>query len=88
LRFPNWTPASIRQMPETHISEWATKNGVAMDRQYATELREGGTMALGSGVPAISHDLLNALPRDKWEREKERYVYETWVTNAKARTAR
>jgi hypothetical protein len=72
-------------MPETHILEWAEKNGVFLDRQYATELREGGTRALGTGVPAVAHDSLNALPEDVWQREKEKYVYETWVKAARAR---
>jgi dienelactone hydrolase len=82
LDFPNWTAESIAQMPETHILEWAEKNGVFLERQYATELREGGTRALGTGVPAVAHDLLNALPEDVWQREKQKYVYETWVKAA------
>ena len=85
LHFPNWTAASIAKMPETHISEWASANHVAMDNSYATELREGGTMALGAGVPAVAHLLLDAVPREKWEAEKDKYVYETWVREAKAR---
>jgi hypothetical protein len=81
LKFPN----SLAKMPETHIAEWAAANHVAMDNLYATELREGGTMALGAGVPAVAHDLLNALPIEQWQQEKERYVYETWVREAKRR---
>ena len=80
LHFPMWKAEG-----ETHISEWAAKNQVAMDKQYATELSEGGTIALGTGVPGVAHDLLDALPREKWEAEKEKYVYETWVREAKAR---
>jgi dienelactone hydrolase len=78
LGFPFWTASSA----ETHISEWAAKNHVAMDKQYATELREGGTMALGADVPGVAHDLLNALPEDVWRRDKEKYVYESWVRAA------
>jgi hypothetical protein len=85
LDFPNWTAEQIQKMPETHIIEWAEKNGVAIDKLYATELREGGTRALGAGIPAVKHDLLNALPEDVWQRDKEKYVYETWVKEAKAR---
>ncbi len=77
LGFPNWTPASVAGMPDTHILEWAEKNHVAMDKLYATELREGGTRALGTNIPGVAHDLLNALPEDRWQREKEKYVYET-----------
>jgi len=84
LHFPNWTAASIAKMPETHISEWAQRNNVSMDRLYATELREGGTHALGSGIPGVPRESLHALPADQWEREKEQFVYETWIDRAKA----
>jgi hypothetical protein len=84
LGFPNWTAESIAQMPQTHIGEWAARNRVVIDRLYSTELREDGTEALGTGIPALPHDLLNALPRDRWERDKDLYVYETWLKNAKA----
>lgn len=73
---------------ETHISEWAAQNGVPIDKLYATELRDGGTQAMGTGIPAVPHDELNALPRDRWERDKEKYVYETWLKEAKARESR
>jgi N-acyl-D-aspartate/D-glutamate deacylase/dienelactone hydrolase len=84
LDFPNWTAESIGRMGETHISEWAARNHVPMDPMYATELREGGTPALGTDIPGIPHDMLNALPRDKWERDKSAYIYESWVKAAKA----
>jgi dienelactone hydrolase len=85
LNFPNWNAASIAAMPETHILEWAGKNKVVMDPLYATELREGGTRALGADVPAIPHGQMNALPADVWARDKNLYVYETWLKEAKAR---
>jgi dienelactone hydrolase len=84
LDFATWSPASIAKMPETHISEWAQKNGVFLDKLYATELREGGTRALGIEVPGVAHDLLNALPPERWEQDKGKYVYETWLKNAKS----
>jgi dienelactone hydrolase len=80
LKFPMWKPDG-----ETHISEWAAKNHVEMDKQYATELREGGTMAFGANIPGVPHDLLNALPRARWEAEKDKYIYETWLREAKSR---
>jgi len=80
LKFPMWKPDG-----ETHISEWAAKNHVEMDKQYATELREGGTMAFGANIPGVPHDLLNELPRAKWEAEKDKYIYETWLREAKSR---
>jgi len=80
LKFPMWKPDG-----ETHISEWAAKNHVEMDQQYATELREGGTMAFGANIPGVPHDLLNTLSRAKWEAEKDKYIYETWLREAKSR---
>ena len=88
LDFPNWSAASIAAMPETHISEWAGKNRVAIEKQYANELREGGTRALGANIPGVAHDSLNALPAAVWQREKQQYVYETWLKEAQARLAR
>ena len=85
LNFPNWTEDSVARMPETHILEWVEKTGAAIDKLYATELREGGTRALGTGFPAVPHDKLNALPPEQWERDKEKYVYETWLKEARAR---
>jgi hypothetical protein len=85
LNFPNWTPGGIAKMPETHIMDWAEKNNVFVDKLYATELREGGTRALGTGVPAVPHDDMNALPKDRWDRERDKYVYETWLKEAQSR---
>src|SRR5262249_1904677 len=76
LKFPMW-----QEDGETHISEWAAKNHVAMDNQYATELREGGTMAYGTGIPGVPRESLHAIPN--WEQVKDNYIYETWLRNAK-----
>jgi hypothetical protein len=67
LDFPNWTAESIAGLPETHILEWAEKGGVSIDKSYATELREGGTRALGSDFPALKPDQLNAI---RWQRTR------------------
>ncbi|MBV9227033.1 MAG: alpha/beta fold hydrolase [Acidobacteriaceae bacterium] len=83
LNFPNWTEDSIKAMPETHISEWATRNHLNIS-SLKNEQGEGGTMALGNDVPAIHHDLLHALPDSVWNTQRDRYLYETWVDHAKA----
>jgi dienelactone hydrolase len=88
LHFPNWTPDAIAKMPETHIMEWAEKNHVPIDKLYATELREGGTMALGAGIPAVPHDSMNALPEALWQRDKAKYIYESWVEAAQAKVGK
>jgi hypothetical protein len=84
LNFPNWTAAQIRELPTTHISRWAAANSVAMDRGYASEDREGGTEALGSGVPGLTREQLSVFTADEWERQKPRLLYETWVEKARA----
>jgi dienelactone hydrolase len=84
LDFPNWTPAAIERMPVTHISEWAKANAVEIDKAYATEKREGGAMALGSGVPPLTREQLSVFDEAQWDREKDRLTYEAWLKAARA----
>lgn len=79
LMFPMW-----KQPLTTHISEWAKETDFPMDRLYATEHREGGTVAVGTLVPAIERDLLNVLPQSKWEAQKDRFILEKWLEMTKA----
>ncbi len=84
IDLPNWSAQQIRTMRETHISEWAQANGVEMDRLYSNEEREGGTRALGSGVPALSRTDLSVLTPGEWEPQKDRFIYESWLRHARA----
>ena len=84
LDFPNWTIEQIRKLPETHISEWARTNRVEMDPLYATEEREGGARALGTGVPALSRKDLSVFTSEEWEPQKDRFIYESWLKHARA----
>jgi dienelactone hydrolase len=88
IDFPNWTGETIRAMPETKISVWAEKTGVAMDKLYATEEREGGTMALGNDICGYDREILNVLPRDEWEAKKKDFILETWFEAAQKDGAR
>jgi dienelactone hydrolase len=85
LKFPKWTEEAIERMPETHISEWAQAHNAPMDPGYSNEQREGGARALGTGIPVPSREQLNAVEPAEWQRDKERYVIETWISEAKAR---
>ena len=85
LHFPNWTDAKIQAMGETHVSDWANANGVFVDKAYATEIREGGTMALGEKMPAIRRESLNAFSDADWDKQKEKLVLETWWGEARSR---
>jgi dipeptidyl aminopeptidase/acylaminoacyl peptidase len=85
LDFPRWTDVEIAAMQETHISAWARANNVEMDRLYATELREGGTRALGTGIPRLERSDLSVFPGEEWERRKESMIHETWLREARSR---
>jgi dienelactone hydrolase len=85
LHFPNWRPDADGALPETHISEWARTHSVAMDPLYADEHREGGTRALGTGIPALSRDDLSVLRPEEWARQKEQFVHEAWLREARSR---
>jgi dienelactone hydrolase len=84
LHFPNWTDEKIQAMPTTHISEWAHANGVELDRLYASEEREGGAIAVGTNVPALSREDLSVFPMNEWEQQKDRLIYEAWLKTARA----
>ncbi len=88
LQFPNWTPAAIARLPETHIGEWARRQHVFIEAAYDTELREAGVRALGSGIPGLTREQLTAVPLAEWEREKDRFVYEKWIEQARAVTGK
>jgi hypothetical protein len=84
LDFPNWTPSEIVALPTTHISQWAAANSVAMDRGYVAEDREGGTPALGDGVPGLSREQLSVFTPAEWENRKRDLIYESWVERARS----
>jgi dienelactone hydrolase len=84
LDLPNWTTNQIEKMPTTHISAWAAASQVAMDRGYISEDREGGTRALGEGIPAVPREALFVLPAEKWHERKAEFLYESWVAKASA----
>jgi hypothetical protein len=82
IHFPNWTSAKIQTMPEIKIGDWAATNQVAMDKLYATDLREGGTPALAANVPGYPREELNVFTASQWEAEKTNFILETWVSRA------
>jgi len=85
LDFPRWSEAAIQAMPTTHIATWAQERGVAMDKLYATEHREGGTPALGVNVPGVPRESLWVFPAEQWERQKPRLVHESWLAEVRRR---
>ncbi|MBV8833029.1 MAG: alpha/beta fold hydrolase [Acidobacteriaceae bacterium] len=82
IKFPDWTEKEIRNMPETHISEWAAKNNVP-GKGFKNEHGEGGLMALGNDIPSVARDQLHAIPDAVWDSERADFTYESWVERAK-----
>ena len=84
LDFPNWDEPRIRSMAETHVLCRARERGAAMGRLYATELPEGGTGALGEGVPGLTRDQLTVFPDEVWKANRGDIVLEGWLRRARA----
>ena len=88
IDFPNWTATKIHSLPETKIGDWAAKNNIIIDKLYATELRESGTLALGNDVPGYTPDELNVLTPNEWQLHKTNLILETWVATARRSAAK
>jgi dienelactone hydrolase len=84
LKFPHWTEATIRALPTTHISEWVKQHGIAVDPTYIDELREGGTLAVGSDVPGFTREELSVFTPAEWEQHKHELSFEAWTAAARA----
>lgn len=85
LKFPDWTRKQIQAMPETNIRDWAARHNVnPPGASLSSALDEGGTMALGTDIPALSRADLHALPEAVWDSQRDRYVYESWLERAQA----
>jgi hypothetical protein len=79
LHFANWSEADIKKAPVTHISEWARANNVDITKAYIQENREGGLMAIGSGIPAIPRTDLMVLTEQQWQQQKDTLTYDAWA---------
>ena len=71
-------------MPVTRIGTWSEKYSVETDPAYATEIREGGTMALRDDIPGLNRALLNVLTDNEWEGQKHTLVHEKWRERVRA----
>jgi hypothetical protein len=84
LDFPNWSMEYIATMPETHISDWARRNKIFMDKMYATEEREGGVDAVGDNIPAYQREDLSVYSPQEWETHKKELILESWADSVTA----
>ena len=84
LTFQNWTEARIRALHATHISEWVQRNGIIVDKTYADEEREGGTLAVGDNVPGFQHEDLSVFSPAEWEQHRNELTFAAWTAAANA----
>jgi hypothetical protein len=84
LRFPGWTAATVRTLPEVHIVDWARAHGLAIDPALAAEEREGGTLAVGGAVPGFTREDLSVFTPGEWERRRATLTFEAWTAAASA----
>jgi dienelactone hydrolase len=83
LDLPTWSADEISALPTTHISQWAHDQHVEMDKGYVAEDREGGTQAVGSGIPGLTRADLSVFSASDWENHKAELIYESWVQKAR-----
>lgn len=79
---------AIRTLPETHIGDWAKRTGMAMDKLYATEEREGGTRAIAEDVPGIAREGWSVFTAAEWEERRAELSFEGWTQRARAAGAK
>ncbi len=84
LHFPNWTPDSINALGEVKVSAWAAATGAHVGQRFQTELSEYGVDALDSTIPNVRREQLQAVPDAVWQKVKDDFVWESWVTRARA----
>jgi dienelactone hydrolase len=73
------TVEKVQALPQTRIADWAADNKVQLDPLYATYDREGGTLAMGSGVTALSREQLSVFDEQAWQKNRKRLVHEAWL---------
>ena len=84
LHFPNWTETEIESMGEVHIGDWSARTGAHIGEKSQTELSENGVHALATDVPNVPRDELQVVPNDEWQKLKVDFIWEAWVTRARA----
>jgi hypothetical protein len=49
-----------------------------VDPLYSVPDREGGTPALGEGLPGLTREQLSVIHNDHWDRERKKMSIEQW----------
>ena len=72
-------PVALWLQEQLHFPNWSPAE---INKLPETRMPDG-TMALGE-LPAVSRDLLHAIPEAEWQASRDRYIYETWVGAARS----
>lgn len=84
LHFAHWAPEQIAKLPTIKIGDWAKKIDFVLVKNTSREDRDAGLIAIDVQAPKLSPEELSALPRAEWEKQKERFVYTSWLERALA----
>lgn len=84
LHFPHWTRDSISKFSEVRVSDWAAATGAHVGERFQTGLSEFGMFALDASIPNVPREQLQAVPDVIWQEHKDDFIWESWVTRARA----
>jgi len=79
LRLPAALVDEIQGVPETRIAGWAADNRIRLDPLYASYDREGGTLAIGRGITALTRLQLSVFEEASWLRNRDQLIHEAWL---------
>lgn len=88
LRFPNWTPQKVAEMPVINIGEWAKAHGVYLDDGQRRLNRDAGLEALAAGVPGLKPSQLDVFSMSEWKQKRGKLVWAAWAEHATAAAVR
>lgn len=88
LHFPAWRNVSVSTLPIISMRAWAAKVGYRLGHSSGREDRDAGIQMLAAPVPLMTAAELDVMPRAVWNRERDRWVYSSWVAAAEKAAAK
>jgi dienelactone hydrolase len=82
LHFPDWRGRTVDEFPTTTIRAWAAKVGFPLGKSSGREDRDAGIRAIDAGVPLFTSEQLDVLSPSEWQKEKNAFIYSSWVKQA------
>lgn len=88
LHFRSWKGRKVDQLPTTAIRAWATTVGFPLGKSSGREDRDADILAIEGDVPLLTYEQLDVLSTSEWQKQKNSFVYSSWVQRASAEPAR